>query len=97
MGHLIAASGLAFLSRSIEMAQQPDIEPQPYKHDTKHAEENPVEIEAEALLDGKDPRIKAIKRKTDLRICGLLGLLYMMAAIDRVNLGVRCRCLAEFC
>ena len=63
--------------------QTPDI-----KHDVKHAEEHPNEVEDERLLSGKDPRIKAIKRKTDLRICALLGLLYMMAAIDRVNLGV---------
>lgn len=75
------------------MAQQIDsVDTQSYKHAAKHAEGSPVEVEGEWLLDGKDPRIKEIKRKTDLRICGLLGLLYMMAAIDRVNLGVCAVC-----
>ncbi|KAJ9636490.1 hypothetical protein H2204_005323 [Knufia peltigerae] len=57
------------------------------KFDLKHTEEQHAEVEDDALLSGKDARIKVIKRKTDLRICGLLGLLYTMAAIDRVNLG----------
>ena len=72
------------------MAQQVEheVEAAKPKYDTKHADELSLENDDEVLLDGKDPRIKAIKRKTDLRICALLGLLYMMAAIDRVNLGV---------
>lgn len=59
-----------------------------YHNDSKHAEEQTLSVDDESLLSGKDPRIKRIKRLTDLRICALLGLLYMMAAIDRVNLGV---------
>lgn len=72
------------------MANQIDaeLEAAPHKYDIKHAEERPTGFDDEVLLSGKDPRIKAIKRKTDLRICLLLGVLYMMAAIDRVNLGV---------
>lgn len=72
------------------MAQQVEheVEAANQKYDAKHADELSIENEDNGLLDGKDPRIKAIKRKTDLRICALLGLLYMMAAIDRVNLGV---------
>lgn len=66
-----------------------DIETPPHKTDLKHVEGQSMEVEDEALLNGTDPRIKEIKRKTDLRICALLGLLYMMAAVDRVNLGVR--------
>lgn len=62
----------------------------PLKQDSKHVEEQTLSMDDESLLNGTDPRIKRIKRKTDLRICGLLGLLYMMAVIDRVNLGVRC-------
>lgn len=65
------------------------------KFDLKHTEEQHAEVEDDALLSGKDARIKVIKRKTDLRICGLLGLLYTMAAIDRVNLGV-CQPNAQF-
>jgi hypothetical protein len=60
-----------------------------YQQDAKHAEEQTLSLDDESLLNGTDPRIKKIKRLTDLRICALLGLLYMMAAIDRVNLGVR--------
>jgi hypothetical protein len=59
-------------------------QPTAYQHDSKHAEEQTSHVDEDALLTGKDPRIKAIKRKTDIRICGLLGVLYMMAAIDRV-------------
>ncbi len=53
-----------------------------------HAEEQRLELEDDLVPRDDDPRIKAIKRKTDLRICTLLGVLYMMAAIDRVNLPV---------
>lgn len=62
----------------------------PFKQDSKHAEEQTLSVDDESILSGKDPRIKRIKRLTDMRICALLGLLYMMAAIDRVNLGVCC-------
>jgi hypothetical protein len=72
------------------MAQQDDkeIEDPPHMYEFKHTGAQEAEVDDEALLNGTDPRIKMIKRKTDLRICGLLGLLYTMAAIDRVNLGV---------
>lgn len=33
-------------------------------------------------------RIRSIKRKIDYRICLVLGLLYTIAVIDRVNLSV---------
>lgn len=62
----------------------------PVKPDVKHVEEQTLSVDDESLLNGNDPRIKKIKRLTDLRICGLLGLLYMMTVIDRVNLGVCC-------
>ncbi|KAL5350909.1 hypothetical protein ACLOAV_004482 [Pseudogymnoascus australis] len=51
-----------------------------------HDEKDTSRIEGVPVLGPDHPRIKAIKRKTDLRICTLLGVLYMMAAIDRVNL-----------
>lgn len=53
-----------------------------------HDEKDTSRIEGVPVLGPDHPRIKAIKRKTDLRICTLLGVLYMMAAIDRVNLPV---------
>jgi hypothetical protein len=56
--------------------------------DVARSEECNVDGEDEFVLRGDHPRIKKIKRKTDLRIVTLLGLLYMMAAIDRVNLPV---------
>lgn len=35
-----------------------------------------------------DPRLKGIKRKIDLRICLVLGCLYTISLLDRVNLPV---------
>lgn len=49
--------------------------PQQYHQDAKHAEEQTLSVDDENLLSGKDPRIKKIKRLTDLRICALLGAL----------------------
>lgn len=59
-----------------------------HQFEYKDVEGRQNEVEDVSLLNGSDPRIKEIKRKTDIRICGLLGVLYAMAAIDRVNLGV---------
>lgn len=66
--------------------EKPKVEP---LSDVRKTEDSSLGGEAEYDLDNEDPRINAIKRKTDLRICTLLGLMYMMAAIDRVNLPVR--------
>jgi hypothetical protein len=35
-----------------------------------------------------DARLKAIKKKIDLRICLILGLLYTISLLDRTNLPV---------
>ncbi|OJD16207.1 hypothetical protein AJ78_03639 [Emergomyces pasteurianus Ep9510] len=68
------------------MSAKEDISMADSKTDPKHLEQLSHDYESDLLLSGKDPRIKAIKRKTDLRICLVLGILYTMAAIDRVNL-----------
>jgi hypothetical protein len=72
------------------MAKQVEqkIDTPPHQSEFKDVEGRQDELEDMSLLNGSDPRIKEIKRKTDIRICGLLGVLYAMAAIDRVNLGV---------
>jgi hypothetical protein len=56
--------------------------------DIKHAEDSSADGDEDYRFSGDNPIIKAIKRKTDLRICTLLGALYAFAAIDRVNLAV---------
>jgi hypothetical protein len=56
--------------------------------DMKHAEDSSADGDDFYRFSGENPVIKAIKRKTDLRICTLLGALYAFAAIDRVNLAV---------
>lgn len=71
-----------------QVEQEINTPPQELEYDNKDVEGRRDEIEDMSLLDGSDPRIKEIKRKTDMRICALLGVLYAMAAIDRVNLGV---------
>ena len=39
-----------------------------------------------SIPDEDDPRVKRILRKVDLRLCAILGLLYCVNQIDRVNL-----------
>ncbi|SMR63954.1 unnamed protein product [Zymoseptoria tritici ST99CH_3D1] len=37
-------------------------------------------------LSWEDPRVKAIKRRVDIRLCGILSLMYIANLIDRTNL-----------
>lgn len=63
--------------------------------------EKPLQDHVETLEQGKhdthvphtvqqwvdDPRVPAIKRRVDIRICLVLGALYVINQIDRINLG----------
>lgn len=50
-------------------------------------EERPSELEADAVVPDQGPMYR-IKRKIDLRICVVLGVMYTASLIDRVNLPV---------
>jgi hypothetical protein len=45
-----------------------------------------VSIPQDPLVNGEDPRIKAIKWKVDLRLSAILAVMYVVNQIDRTNL-----------
>ena len=50
----------------------------------------PVKEVIESHLIEDDERIRKIKRKVDLRLVGVLAILYVTAFLDRANLGNVC-------
>jgi hypothetical protein len=56
--------------------------------DSEFPQEKPSSSQGSEVETVDHPRLKSIKRKVDLRICLVLGCLYTISLLDRVNLPV---------
>jgi len=67
------------------------LDPAPPVEKGFHGKADELSVESEQARHAQimnDPRIKAIKRKIDIRLVLILGLLYTVSVLDRVNVPV---------